>query len=350
MIETITEKIEWKNAIRSLAYFDFYHTYSYHELSKKNDESPILLKYSEGKNHIFLPLLLRPITGTPYSDATSVYGYAGPICTGTVKQFDLLNFKKELETFCVKNKIITIFSRLHPYIELQDEILNTIGEITIRGEVVNIDLTLTPDIQRQGYGSRLKTYLNKARKLCTVYQGTTETDIQHFIKLYYENMSRVNANASYFFDERYFYKFMLSSDFETDLLLCKLNETNEVIGGALFIKTGDIVQYHLSGSDANHLHLGAIKLIIDEMRIRATAQNYRYFNLGGGKSNKEDSLFSFKTSFSKHLRPFKLWKYIVDQEVYDSLVARELNRVDRVLTESELNYFPAYRILTQINQ
>jgi len=348
MIELITDRAEWKNAISLLSHYDFYHTYSYHELSKKEDESPMMIKYRNGKDYVLLPLLLRPIIGTKFSDATSVYGYAGSLFGGEIEQFDNSTFRKELEEYFRSNDIVTVFSRLHPYIDYQQSVLIGIGEIKNPGNVVNIDLTLPTEIQRQGYSGRLKTYLNKARKSCSVYRGTTDDDIQLFIKLYHENMQRVNANSSYFFEERYFYKLMLSPDFETELLLCKLITTNEVIGGAIFIKTNNIVQYHLSGSTAEYLHLGAVKLIIDEMRIRATEQKYRYFNLGGGKANREDSLFAFKASFSKNLRPFKLWKYVVDQDIYESLIERELQRVRDTMTDADLEYFPAYRILPQI--
>lgn len=350
MIEIITERAEWKKAINLLSHYDFYHTYSYHELSKKEDESPLMIRYQNGINSVLLPLLLRPIAGTNFCDATSVYGYAGPLLSGDIEQFDNSNFRKELENYFRTNNIVTVFSRLHPYIDYQQSILQGMGEIKNPGNVVNINLTLPKEVQRQGYSNRLKTYLNKARKSCSVYRGTTEDDIQQFIKLYHENMRRVNANTSYFFEEKYFYKLMLSSDFETELILCRLNDTNEVIGGAIFIKTDNIVQYHLSGSCSEYLHLGAIKLIIDEMRISATEQKYQYFNLGGGKANREDSLFAFKSSFSKNLRPFKLWKYIVDQDIYESLIEHELKRVRDTMTDADLEYFPAYRILPQINR
>ncbi len=349
MIQVIREKKEWKRCINTFPHHDFYHTYSYHELSRKQDEEPILISYEEPQGLVALPLLVRPIIGTPYKDATSVYGYAGPLVMKLKPSFNNKKFKEELIAFLMQNHIITIFSRLHPFIEHQDEVLEGLGEITNPGFVVNIDLTQPIDIQRQNYGSRLKTYLNKARKTCSVYKGTTEDDIQEFITIYHENMDRVNANESYFFDERYFYKLLLSSEYETELLLCKIDETDEIIAGAIFILTDDIVQYHLSGAKTEHLSLGGIKLIIDEMRLRANDMNYKFFNLGGGRANREDSLMAFKSSFSKDLMPFKLWKFIVDQKIYDKLIEQELKRLRNSMTDKDLEYFPAYRILPQIS-
>jgi len=66
----------------------------------------------------------------------------------------------------------------------------------------------------------------------------------------------------------------------------------------MMVKTNNIIQYHISGTKNDHLNLSPIRLLIDEMRLRGTAENYRYFNLGGGLGNNEDELFRFKSSFS----------------------------------------------------
>src|SRR5690606_28972886 len=117
----------------------------------------------------------------------------------------------------------------------------------------------------------------------------------------------------------------------------------EIIAGAMFIKKNNIVQYHLGGSNEKYLHLNPIKLLIDEARIIATHEKYSYFNLGGGKGAKEDSLFQFKSGFSKDFRPFSVWKYIVDHEVYKNLVKEKLKTVPLALQPQYLANFPYYR-------
>jgi lipid II:glycine glycyltransferase (peptidoglycan interpeptide bridge formation enzyme) len=136
---------------------------------------------------------------------------------------------------------------------------------------------------------------------------------------------------------------MASSDFETELSLAISKETQEVMAGALFIKTNNIVQYHLSGIKEDFLNVNPIKLIIDEMRIKATTDGYTYLNLGGGRSNKQDSLFHFKLSFSKTLKPFRLWKYICNEQAYEELVMRQEHYDKESGLEHDLEFFPAYR-------
>ncbi len=77
------------------------------------------------------------------------------------------------------------------------------------------------------------------------------------------------------------------------------------------------------------------------MRIRGNRENYSYLNLGGGVGAKEDSLFYFKSGFSKNTASFKVWKYIVNQLVYDELVQRGK---DVGKHEKFVQFFPHYRI------
>ena len=345
MIEIITDKEEWTSFMKLVGHFDFYYSYYYHLLSKKDSEEPMLIAYREADMLIALPLLVRDIEDTSYKDATSVYGYAGPLCNAEGEDpaaIDNSKFKTELQRFLMENKIVSVFSRLHPYVDYQTDLLKGIGSITIPGSVVNIDLTQPIDIQRQQYNSRLKTYVNKARRVYDIVEGKEEEQIEEFIEMYYENMRRVDADAYYFFNKRYFYQLMISSYFKVELLLCSRKDTGELIGGAMFIKTGNIVQYHLSGCKKEYLPLNPIKLLIDEMRLMATAENYTYFNLGGGLGVREDSLFNFKASFSKDLKPAGFWKYIVNKEVYDDLVAQS-KKGHELKEHGETDYFPTYR-------
>lgn len=347
MVKSIKGKIEWDEQLAMVDHHDFYHTYDYHHLSKNNDELPILIKYTDYKTTLILPLLIRAIENSDFKDATSVYGYAGLLALNIDEQFKKENFYNELNAFFNENKIISVFSRLHPFIEHQEKIHESLGKVIPYGKIVYKDLSDTLEVQRAKYNRRLKTYLNKSRKLCTVIEGKIDKHLDTFIHLYIENMKRVNANDSYFFDADYFYKLLSSKDINSELLLCKLDETQEIIAGAIFIKTGDMVQYHLSGLSEDYFKLNPIKLIIDEVRIRSTMEGFKYLNLGGGRGSKEDTLYKFKSSFSKDFKVFKLWKYIIDEDAYRMLSEKHLGKP---LEDDDLylGYFPAYRTQIEI--
>lgn len=331
-MKEITTKNEWNAVLDQIEDYDFYHTFGYHSISTNADETPVLLTYKEDNSIIALPMVLRPIKGTTYFDLTSVYGYAGPISNVDVKTFDFTNFKTAFNTYLQSKNIVSVFSRLHPYI-LQDNMLENLGETLNLGNVVNIDISLPIEQSRMAYGKSNKNQINKLRKQCEVVKAKTKEDILEFIDIYYENMKRLDADDYYFFSKEYFFNFMEINDFNTDILLVKHLESNTFVAGSMFVKTKNIVQYHLSGTRTDYLRLKPSKLFLDEMRLQATEQGYKVFNLGGGLGSEQDSLFEFKTSFSKDFRPFKIWKYIVNQNIYDDLSK----------DKDDTRHFPKYR-------
>ena len=347
----IDKKQEWDQLINSFDHSDFYHTYEYHLISKNDTDSPYLIKYSEGDKIIALPLLLREIEGSQYKDVTSVYGYSGPLTKNIGADFNNDNFKLQLQKFFYGNNIISVFSRLNPFIPFQDIVLKNIGTISFKGRIVNIDLTKDLESQKKDYNKRLKTYINHSRKNCSIKRATTNDEILEFIDIYYENMRRVNAAKDYFFPKDYFFDLINCKDFETEILLSIDNISQEIIAGAMFMKKNNIVQYHLSGVRSDHLHFNCMKLLIDEMRIISTKENYQYFNLGGGVGSKDDSLLHFKSSFSKDFKEFKLWKYIVNEFVYKELTNKNQKRecVTCITFENNSNdFFPCYRFDNKI--
>ena len=344
MIEIIKDKKMWDNLVKSCDFSDIYHTYDYHHAAKASGEEPVLIHYSENGKTVVLPLIFRNIDYCLYRDATSVYGYPGPITKNMTFNFDYSLFQKELYQLFREQNIISVFSRLNSFFPDQKNCFNDLGHIETLGKVVYIDLTKSLDEQWAVYFKRLKTYINKSRTIYTIKKANLNEDLELFIALYHENMRRVNANEEYFFDKNYFLDIINSTDFETDVLLAINNETGEVAGGAMFMKMNTLVQYHLSGTSERYLDLNPIKLLIDEMRIIGTQENYSYFNLGGGLGSKEDSLFYFKSGFSNRTVPFKVWKYMVNQNIYDRLVQQ---RNDIQYSEESLQYFPSYRRLSK---
>lgn len=332
MMNIITDRQEWKNTLMEFESYDFYHTFDYHSLSKNEDEKPLLLVYSQGDLSIAIPFLKRQIAGTPYFDFTSVYGYSGPIYKNVPKGFNNTTFLKEFNDYLTSNKIISVFSRLNPYLDLQPLILNNIGETPVSGKVVNIDLTKSIEEQRSQYGKSTKNRTNKCRRIATVKEVTSKEDLETYIAIYYENMDRLGASDSYYFSKEYFFNFLECEDFKTRVLLVIENETGKAMAGAMFVESNSIIQFHLSGTRTEFLNWAPANLFLDQMRLIATEAGYKIFNLGGGLGGQEDSLFNFKASFSKDHRDFRLWRYIVDQKVYDTLSK-----------DKEGSFFPLYR-------
>ncbi|MEP3444431.1 MAG: GNAT family N-acetyltransferase, partial [Flavobacteriaceae bacterium] len=260
MIEVIKDKKTWKSALNEIESHDFYHTYEYHQLAKDNDNQPILLKYVENDSHIALPLLIRKINNSSLWDATSIYGYAGPVSKNIDQNFNNKRFRKELHSFFKDQGIVSVFSRLNPFVLSQEVCLDQLGEIVFSGKVVNIDIRKKKELQRLEYQRRLKTHINKSRRLCTIKKAQSKKEVLDFVEIYYKTMHRVGAHKSYFFNENYFFNLLNSKDFETDILLALDNISKKVIGGVMLVKKSKIVHYHLSGVATEHMNKYPIKL------------------------------------------------------------------------------------------
>ncbi|MEA2105563.1 MAG: GNAT family N-acetyltransferase [Bacteroidota bacterium] len=333
----IHEKEEWKRIIRAAHQFDFYHTYDYHKLALKSGEgTPKLFYYQLDDQFIALPLLERVLDEkNKLIDYTSVYGYAGPVYSMTRISDDLIKgFIQKIKEYMQGNNAISVFSRLHPLIK-QEHILHQLGNVDLLSKTVTIELENSLDEQRRKYRKSNKSEINKLRRSVECKEAETEAEIDAYISIYLDNMKRVEAAERYFFNKDYFFDLLNAEDFKTKIILAY--ETGEIMGGAMFIYTDDIVQYHLAGTAEKYLSKTPMKLILDETRINSSNNNFKYFHLGGGVGSKEDSLFKFKSGFSDRYDQFKLWKYIVNPEIYNSLVDKRKEKIE------DYNYFPLYR-------
>lgn len=331
IIENNSEK--WSEIIKQATIYDFHHTAYFHKIDT-NFVSKLLL-FSDRDNFIALPIVIRPIEGTDYFDITSVYGYAGPVYS-FVENYEtselIAFFRKNFLDFCKEQNIISVFSRLHPLIE-QINTIENLGEIVNLNKTVAIDLTKSAEEQRKEYRKSLKSELNQLRrKEIVVREATTKEEVDAFIAIYYETMDRVEATANYYFSKEYFYEFLNNQDFDAKLLIAVKND--KVIAGAIFTLTDKIMQYHLAGTTEEYIRETPMKLILDEARLYGNGTSAENLHLGGGVGgHDDDSLFRFKSGFSKDFKQFSVWKYVVNQAVYD-----ELSK-DKEVSD----FFPLYR-------
>lgn len=338
MLTIITSKSKWDSVVTAMPYYDFYHTYDYHLLASSLDEKPILCAYKKKGSVIALPLVIRPIKNTPFFDASSVYGYAGPL-TNNLDHLDLHDFSTQIKHFFKENKIISVYSSLHPYMENQKLVLQHLGCIQKIGSVVGIHTTLDEQQQLTSYSTNTKRNLKKAEKTCYIKVSSNSTDADIFIDLYYETMKRVKASNFYFFSKDYFKKLIQSKSFSAQFIFAALKETDEIISAGIMVKTNNtMVQYHLSGTKEKYLYLSPLRLILDKMRDLSTKEHYAFLNLGGGLGGKQDSLFSFKSSFSQFTKPFFVWKYIVNEDIYQELCLKNAKHI-----KEDSSFFPKYR-------
>ncbi|WP_374449206.1 GNAT family N-acetyltransferase [Cloacibacterium normanense] len=324
---------KWREIITKADAYDFHHTAYFHKID--TDFPKLLLCFYNELDFIALPVLKRPIQGTSFFDLTSVYGYAGPIFhfSSLENKQKLIDFFKEsFKNYCKENKIVSVFARLHPLIN-QSEILRGLGDIVELNKTICIDLTVPAEEQRKQYRKSLKSELNQLRrKGIIIKEAESKEEIDQFIEIYYETMERVQASSSYYFSKKYFYEFLHNSDFKANLLIAVNNGL--VIAGAIFTFTKKIMQYHLAGTTEKFISEAPMKLILDEARLLGNQSNVECLHLGGGVGGSDDdSLFKFKSAFSKKFHQFAVWKYVFNEEIYNNLsIGKESSQ-----------FFPLYR-------
>jgi len=339
MFEVISldNKKRWNEIIHSMKDYDFYFLAEYHQMDKSG--LPFLLYYKDESCAFALPVVVRDIEGTTYKDITSIYGYAGPLKNGDNPSTEsIINFQKELLRFFDSHSIVSAFSRLHPLFPNQEKVLNELGEVIDTNLTVGIDLTLSESEQKRQYSRSTRHAINLLNKKgIIIREAQNRKDIDSFIDIYEETMKRVNAPKIYYFSPDYYSNFLSSID--SFILLASYKE--ETIGGILCSKCNGIIQDHLNATKSDYLYLSPQKLLLDEVRKIGVKNHMKYLHLGGGFDGKDNSLFDFKSRFSKQRFMFKIWKYIHNKEVYDYLVEKSGKE-----SSSDISFFPLYRLLS----
>lgn len=327
---------KWEEIIANSKEYDFYHTSCYHALEKEN--RPILAVAHFEDDFIAIPLLIRKIGDSEWYDCTSVYGYCGPISScgfEDVKTEHIQYFQTQLIEFFNDNKIVSVFSRLHPLMK-NDNLLENFGNLIEVNKTIAIDLRLTEEEQKKQYRKSLKYDINQLRKKgYYVTEASSKEEVDAFVEIYIQTMKRVAATEDYFFDANYFYDLLNNNCFATKLLLVKWED--KICAGAIFTITNNIIQYHLAGTALEFISYSPMKLILDEARSIGSKLKLYYLHLGGGAGGSDqDSLFRFKSGFSNFSHQYKNWQLIVNQKKYKELTKKQG-------TDKDSCFFPAYR-------
>jgi len=319
-IITLSRSEEWKAYVKRSKNYDFYHTYTYHSLDETG--VPFLFVYEEEGDFIAFPLVKRDIPETDFFDCSSVYGYSGPISNKNFTSLEegfINKFKIAFLSFLHKEKIISIFTRLHPYFN-QQVILKKFGGIHENGKIVSLDLTIPIEEQRSKYQNRvLRQVKQMNRKGYYVKEANNLDAIRTFNSMYTAAMLRLEASKTYLFTEEYFSRLLHSQEIDARLLFV-YNEVDVPICGAIVVFTNHIIQAHLLATDADYYSESPAKLLTDEITLLGRKLGMKYYNLGGGLGYKEDSLFNWKLAFSKQTFNFYSWRYVVNRSMYNKLL------------------------------
>jgi len=351
---TTNQREEWTRAVRQARQYDFYFLPEYHALAERRGEGEArLFVYEQAGQTIVLPLIIRTLADLPeiaawanrWRDATSVYGYSGPLCSHEdMPRAVVDDFQRALACALHDLQAVSVFSRLHPLLPAQTKLLDGLGEQQVGGDTVSINLLAAPAEQRAHYHGTIKNRINRlARAGVTCALDIQQRLLPEFVAIYHETMRRVQAEQSYFFDSAYFTDLAKSLGPVLKLFIVKTPE-GQVIGGGLFTLCDGIVQYHLGGTRDAALNLSPTVLMFETVRHWAHQNGAHTFHLGGGVGGTSNSLFRFKAHFSRRRHNFATWRWIVAPEVYSELSLQKGRwNSERGLRAISDSFFPTYR-------
>ena len=321
---------------------DFYHLAAYHEVSDAAGEGcPEMVIFGTSDRFLAWPYLVRDV-GANRSDATSVYGYAGPTGRGLDDDAFRMEAWDRIKDFWVDRGLVTIFTRFHPLLG-NDAICDGFkgaeptrgGEILNLGRSVYIDLDCDRKMRRSKYRKSLRQIVNRSEAMgLTVEYDPDWHYYEKFLQLYDMTMRRNDAEARYHFQREYFDNLRSSLDGKFHLAVAKVG--TEIAASMMFSIYNGIAQAHLAGVDLTYSDLSPLRGLIDGIADIARDHGATRFNIGAGRGGAEDKLYQFKSQFSKTRHGFKTGRWVLDAVANAELCAKVSPEFDSV-------FFPAYR-------
>ena len=290
--------------------------------------------------------LLRQDLGDGHWDAVSPYGYAGIHIAPDLLPDRAAKYAQDAVEVLRQEGCVTVFLRHSPLFATSTLPCRRV-DVTSDHPVQAVALT-TPDAMWAAAEGRMRTAVRKAEKsaLTARVRPSEEADFavsaNTFRSLYEATMRRVDARASYSFNDGY-YATLLAQLADALQLVEVTDASGLLVAAALIMEHGEVQHYHLSGSDPDAAKQGANNLLLWSAMLHGAGRGNRTFLLGGGLKG-EDALYRFKRSFGGQRLAFEATGYVIDEDAYASRTA-DRARVLRVSTESllESSFFPAYR-------
>jgi serine/alanine adding enzyme len=314
---------EWDALLAELGCADAYLLRAYVEASCLLDPGePTFLHHSDANGDVCLCCIVRAIPDSDLHDATTPYGYGGPVGAGE-------GFSEAYEAWCAERGVVSTFVRFHPLFEN-----HRAGGFNASYSSSTVGWPLEGDLLAAMHGKHRNT-VRKAQKAGVAVDVTAAPDdLSAFAALYERTMERQGAGGYYFFAHEYWERLMaLGGHFVRFDALCG----GEVVASALCLRGDRWLHYHLGATNDAARDLGASNLLLYTAAVWGQEQGLEEFHLGGGAGDVKDSLYAFKQRFSPEgHREFWIGKAVHDEDAY--------RRLSGTAEIDLAGFFPAYRM------
>lgn len=261
-------------------------------------------------------LHLTDVPGTALRDASSPYGYGGPLATTDDPQF-LAAAWQAYAAWMHEQRVAVEYVRFHPVLANER---GYGGHVLDNRQVVSVDLDVG-DLA-QAYAPRLRQTLKKAAAAGLLYE---ERDLGHeaaaFGSYHRAAMREMQADPFYLFEDGYF-EHLARSGLAT-LGICRHPASDAWLAACLFLDGRGVREYHLAATHEAGRKLGASSFALHQAALAARRRGLHRLYLGGGTDGSADNpLLFFKSSFSPQRLSYRTGWTVFDARAYDELKAR----------------------------
>jgi|SRR5688572_8063358 len=265
-------------------------------------------------------------------DVQTAYGYGGPLFVGEWDQPSRANALRDIGRHLAEAGAVAEFVRCH---ERWTDLV-ALHEAGYATPVVrtNVACDFSAEAVPGSWASNVRRNLKRATSAGLGWRtGTTDQDLDAFMKLYAMTANRLGMAASYQFDSAYFRTLFDMGERLTRLVL--VESSNGIpVAAALVLCGGNIAHFHLGGSDFAHQSDRPNDLLYLAMVETARAAGCSSIAWGGGLStDPADSLFRFKCGFGKIRTSAHIGCRVLNEPAYRSLIEDfERRNPDRAAT------------------
>jgi hypothetical protein len=333
-------KFELDNYFKNSSDIFFQEEYHRAFCLNQQDSTPEAFFYKKGEAVFLFPLIKRKILDGPFFDFETVYGYSGPLSSTDDPVF-LSEANAEFRVKCRQSQIVAGFIRYNPFVGNVDKTptLNTFND----RDIVVMDLSLSSEeILTKSIHQKHRNAINKSIKLGSQFVEDKELEqFNTFKQLYARTMFRLQVDSFFLFDDRFFE--YLKINLKKNLLLFAVQQGDKTVAACLVLTYGRVAHYFLSASDEDSWNVNPNTLLIYRSALALKSMGFEKFNLGGGRTGNDDSLFKFKKRFSNTAYPFSTGKIIINDEIYEQLVAAWEAKSSNDVREKYRHFLLKYR-------
>ncbi|TFZ04071.1 GNAT family N-acetyltransferase [Ramlibacter humi] len=275
-------------------------------------ETAYLVFRDGGATWLHAPHLGR-VPGTEWRDASSPYGYGGPLSSSDDGEFLRAAWQAYAE-WMRGHGVVVEYIRFHPVLRNERHYG---GHVEDNREVVMVDLST--DFPA-GYAPRVRQVLKKADRAPIAYREVPLADaVPRFGAFYRAAMIALQADPSFLFEDSYFRH--LAAIPGARLALCTAaGQPDDWLAAALVLDGRGVREYHLAGSTAAGRQCGAATFVLHQAALSARASGLQCLYLGGGSDRRPDnSLLYFKGGFGAGRWLYRTGWWVFDEERYSQV-------------------------------